>query len=150
MKKWSTRFTGRPLTDPSWAECRNVFQSLVKPPEVVFWISLADVNTDPAWKASRSRERRQLSRDVHYCCSKDTGSRVLPSWETERKSLSARSEGVVQPEVRPLTEKIALTMAPKCLSKQKDGGSRERDSFLSAREACGSSKGEKLLRPCEC
>lgn len=53
-------------------------------------------------------------------------------------------------EARPLTETIALTLAPKCLSKQKDGGSRERDSFLSAREACGSSKGEKLWRPCEC
>lgn len=150
MKKWSTRFTGRPPTDPSWAECRNVFQSLVKPPEVVFWVSLADVNTDPAWKSSRSREWRQLSRDVRYCYGKDTESRVLPSWETERKSLSAHSEGVYNLEVSPLTEKIALTMASKCLSKQKDRGSRERVSFLSAREACRSLKGEKLSGPSEC
>lgn len=140
MTKWSHRFTGRPPTDPSWAECRNVFPSLLKTPEVVFWISLADVNTDPAWKFSKSREQRQLSRDVQYYWSEDMGKQFTTALGDCARAF-ALSEGVVQAGSQAITERRFHPQLPPsaCLNRRKE-------LFLSDREACGVFTGKILLR----
>ena len=148
MIKWNNKFTGRPPTDPSWVECRTVFQSLFKTPEMVFWISLADVNTDPAWKFSKSRDWRQLSQDVQYCYMKDRGEAIYCRLGRQSaKAFQLSLKAACDLALRPLTERRLHQQLPPsaCLNKRKEA-LRKRELVHSDREACGLFKGKKLLR----
>lgn len=79
---------------------------------------------------------------------KDSGEgNLLPSCQTECKSLSALSEGLVGRGSKTTDRgKIAPQLPPSaCLNRRKEA-LRKRELFHSDREACGLFKGKKLLR----